>query len=83
MELNQPYWRGHCDAYLEGERQGKRAAWSCSRWGPPEFFPQTAVYEVGYARGYRLAYRYYYTVYLNKKACELRSGQNPRGPITR
>lgn len=83
MELNQPYWRGHCDGYLEGERQGKRAAWSCSRWGPPEFFPQTTVYEVGYARGYRLAYRYYYTVYLNKKACELRSGQNPRGPITR
>lgn len=82
MESNQPYWRGHCDGYQAGELAAKRAGQSCSRWGPPLFRPITA-YEMGYATGYRVSYRYYYKVYLSQKACNLRSGQDPRGPITR
>ncbi|GGR57158.1 hypothetical protein GCM10010236_06620 [Streptomyces eurythermus] len=81
-ELNQPYWRGHCDGYEQGERDGRRSGWSCSRWGPPEFRPTNA-YELGYATGYKVAYRYYYRAYLSKKACELRYGQDRPGPITR
>lgn len=81
MDLN-PYWRGHCDGYRQGVKDAQRAGRSCSRWGPPEFWPRNT-YERGYATGYKVAYRYYFRVFLSRYACELRSGQEPPGPITR
>lgn len=82
MELNQPYWRGHCDGYQAGEQAGRVAGWSCAPRNLP-LFPSGTPRAEGYAAGYTVAYKYYYKKFRNLKACALRHGQDRPGPITR
>ncbi len=68
--------------YRAGERAGTVAGWSCSRRNFP-LLPSGTPYAEGYAAGCTVAYTYSYKKFRSLKACALRHGQAPPGPITR